>query len=100
MNEVSNLPEPYEVTYNSRIGRYEFRNPSQFYGFAALIYSKETQEIGAHIPTIPNIIENGNGAWRLLGLMAGPDIKLIGDSDEIPGVAPGRLMCNMWHSCL
>ena len=58
-------------------------------GFAALIYSKEPQEIGANIPTIPDTIENGNGAWRLLGLMTGPDIRLIGDQDEIPGVAPG-----------
>ena len=90
MNEVSNLPEPYEVTYNSRTGRYEFRNSSQMFGFAALIYSKGTQTSGTNIPTIPDIIENGNGAWRLLGLMTGPDIRLIGDGDEIPGASPGN----------
>ena len=90
MNEVTNFPQPYEVTYNSRIGRYEFRNASQQFGFATLIYSKETQTIGANIPTIPDIIENGNGAWRLLGLMTGPDIRLIGDGEQIPGVSPGN----------
>ena len=90
MNEVTNFPQPYEVTYNSRIGRYECRNASQQFGFATWIYSKETQTIGANIPTIPDIIENGNGAWRLLGLMTGPDIRLIGDGDEIPGVSPGN----------
>ena len=89
MNEVTSFPQPYEVTYNSRIGRYEFRNASQQFGFATLIYSKETQTIGANIPTIPDIIENGNGAWRLLGLMTGPDIRPLGDQDETPGDAPG-----------
>ena len=89
MNEVTHFPQPYEVTYNSRIGRYEFRNTSQRFGFATIIYSEETQEIGANIPTIPDIIENGNGAWRLLGLMTGPDVRLLGDQDEIPGVSPG-----------
>ena len=42
-----------------------------------------------NIDTIPRIIENGNGAWRLLGLMTGPDILVVGDSDVIPGIAPG-----------
>ena len=49
MTEVSFLPEGYVVNYNSQLGRYEFSNPSQRFGFFFLIYSKETQEIGAKI---------------------------------------------------
>ena len=49
MNEVTNLPEVYEVTYNSKLGRYEFVNSSTAFGFGTLIYTKETQEIGAKI---------------------------------------------------
>ena len=45
-----------------------------------------------NISTVPRIIENGNGAWRLLGLMTGPDILVVGDGDEIPGVAPNAPM--------
>ena len=41
MNEVTNFPQPYEVTYNSRIGRYEFRNMSQRFGFATLTIAKK-----------------------------------------------------------
>ena len=52
MTEVSNLPPVgqnagYNVNYNSRLGRYEIFNPAQRFGFFFLIYSKETQEIGA-----------------------------------------------------
>ena len=59
MTEVSFIPEDYVVKYNSRLGRYEFSNPSQRFGFFFLIYSKETQEIGAlkNIDTIPRIQE-------------------------------------------
>ena len=46
MTDVSFLPEEYVVNYNTRLGRYEFSNPSQRFGFSFLIYSKETQEIG------------------------------------------------------
>ena len=46
MSEVSFIPEEYVVKYNTRLGRYEFSNPSQRFGFSFLIYSKETQEIG------------------------------------------------------
>ena len=99
MTEVSFMPgvgpnPGYAVNYNSRLGRYEFGNPAQRFGFFFLIYSKETQEIGAanNISTVPRIIENGNGAWRLLGLMTGPDILVVGDGDEIPGVAPNAPM--------
>ena len=89
MTEVSFLPQAYVVNYNSRLGRYEFNNPSQRFGFFFLIYSKTTQDIGAldNIDTIPRIIENGNGAWRLLGLMTGPSIIVPGDQNEIPAVA-------------
>ena len=94
MTEVSFLPQAYVVSYNSTLGRYEFNNPSQRFGFFFLIYSKETQEIAAinNISTIPRIIENGNGAWRLLGLMTGPDIIVPGTQDEFPGIAPNAPM--------
>ena len=49
MNEVSFLPNEYNVTYNSKLGRYEFLNPSTDFNFACLIYTKQTQEIGAKI---------------------------------------------------
>ena len=49
MNEVSFLPDEYNVTYNSKLGRYEFVNPSTAFNFACLIYTKQTQEIGAKI---------------------------------------------------
>ena len=90
MTEVSFLPQGYVVNYNSRLGRYEFNNPSQRFGFFFLIYSKTTQDIGAldNIDTIPRIIENGNGAWRLLGLTTGPSIIVAGTQDEFPGIAP------------
>ena len=88
MTKVSFLPLGYAVNYNSRLGRYEYSNRSQQFGFSCLIYSKETQELGANIPTVPNIIEDGNGAWRLLGLMTGPDVLVIGDQDVTPGIAP------------
>ena len=91
MNEVTNLPEVYEVTYNSKLGRYEFVNSSTAFGFGTLIYTKQTQEIGAknNIDSIPRIQENGNGAWRLLGLMSGADVRIINNFDEKPGIAPG-----------
>ena len=59
MSEVSFIPEEYEVNYNTRLGRYEFSNPSQRFGYSFLIYSKETQEIGAlkNIDAIPRIQE-------------------------------------------
>ena len=59
MSDVSSFPEEYIVTYNTRLGRYEFSNPSQRFGYSFLIYSKETQEIGAlkNIDTIPRIQE-------------------------------------------
>ena len=41
------------------------------------------------IPTIPRIIENGNGAWRLNGNMTGPDIFKPGGGDLDPGIAQG-----------
>ena len=84
----------YNVHYNAQLGRYEFNNPAQRFGFFFLIYSKETQEIGAknNISTIPRIIENGNGAWRLLGLMTGPDVTVPGNGDELPGFAPNAPM--------
>ena len=54
MTEVSFLPPVgtnagYNVNYNSRLGRYEIFNPAQRFGYYFLIYSKETQEIGAKI---------------------------------------------------
>ena len=90
MNEVTNLPEVYEVTYNSKLGRYEFVNSSTTFGFGTLIYTKQTQEVGAanNVDTIPRIQENGNGAWRLLGTMAGPDVAIINNFNGLPGVAP------------
>ena len=91
MTDVSFLPEEYVVKYNTRLGRYESSNPSQRFGYSFLIYSKETQEIGAlkNIDTIPRIQENGNGAWRLLGLVSNPDVIVVGDQNIIPGIAPG-----------
>ena len=98
MTEVSYFPPVgsnpgYNVNYNSRLGRYEFVNPAQRFAYSFLIYSKETQEIGAknNISTIPRIIENGNGAWRLLGLMT-TDLHVIGDGSETPGIAHGAPM--------
>ena len=91
MSDVSSFPEEYIVSYNTRLGRYEFSNPSQRFGYSFLIYSKETQEIGAlkNIDSIPHIQENGNGAWRLLGLVSNPDVIVTGDQHVIPGIAPG-----------
>ena len=102
MTEVSFMPQGYLVNYNSQLGRYEFSNESQRFGFFFSIYSKETQDIGAknNIDTIPRIIENGNGAWRLLGLMAGPDILVVGDGEVIPGIAPGAPNLHLQHKSL
>ena len=53
MTAVSFMPpvpgeiDGYNVNYNAQLGRYEFNNPAQRFGFFFLIYSKETQEIGA-----------------------------------------------------
>ena len=49
MNEVSFLPDEYNVTYTSKLGRYEFVNPSTAFNFAFLMYAKQTQEVGANI---------------------------------------------------
>ena len=54
MTEVSFMPPVgelagYNVNYNAQLGRYEIFNPAQRFGFFFLIYSKETQEIGATI---------------------------------------------------
>ena len=49
MTEVSFMPQGYLVNYNSQLGRYEFSNESQRFWFFFLIYSKETQDIGAKI---------------------------------------------------
>ena len=93
MTEVSFLPQAYVVGYNSRIGRYEFTNVSQQFGFFFLMYTKEEQEIGQreNIDTIPRIQENGNGAWRLLGLVTGPGILSTG-RDAPPVPAPNAPM--------
>ena len=87
LNNGTFLPGQYTVTHNQRIARFEFSNDAQRFGFFFLIYSRETQEIGANIPTIPDIIDN-NGAWRLLGLETGPSILVNGNTGVIPGVAP------------
>ena len=90
MTEVSFLPEGRDVSYNSKLGRYEFVNPSTSFDFSALIYTKQTQEIGSanNIDTIPRIQENGNGDWRLPGLTAGSDVPIRNTFDELPGIAP------------
>ena len=46
-NQVTNFPEPYEVTYKSTIGRYEFRN--------TILAVKSTEIIPGKITAVANI---------------------------------------------
>ena len=100
MDEVSFLPLGYIVNYNSRLGQYDFSNTSQQFWFFFLIYTKETQDFGANIATIPNIIENDHGAWKLLGLMTGRDVLVWVQLIYFQALHLMRQICNMLHSCL
>ena len=47
MTEVSFFPRAYEVTYNSRLGRYQFTNGSQEFGFFFFdIQQRDTRDWG------------------------------------------------------
>ena len=91
LTEGTNFPGgsdgPYTVAYDERLARYTFKAFAQRFGYYFTIYSKEAQELGG--PSVPPILENGNGAWRLLGMVSGPSITAVGDADETPVVANG-----------
>ena len=76
----------YTVTYNERLARYKFKAFAQRFGYYFTIFSKYDQE--ANVASAPNIIENGNGAWRLLGMVDGPSLT-VDNTDEIPEPANG-----------
>ena len=66
------LPATYVVEFNEQLGRYQFSNVSaNRFSDAFAIYTKESLLRG--IPAFPNI-QDGNGAWRLLGLEEGEPI--------------------------
>ena len=74
----------YTVTYNERLARYEFKAFAQRFGYQFTIFSKHDQEAGG--PEVPSIQEDGNGAWRLLGMVNGA--SLTNDNTEdiaLPG---------------
>ena len=74
----------YTVTYNERLARYEFKAFAQRFGYQFTIFSKHDQEAGG--PEVPSIQEDGNGAWRLLGMVNG--VSLTNDNTEdiaLPG---------------
>ena len=92
LSEGSNFPTgstvtTYTVTYDERLARFTFKAFAQRFGFNFTIYSKEAQELGG--PSVPSIVENGNGSWRLLGMVSGPSTTSVGDMDETPVVANG-----------
>ena len=69
---TKSLPGDYVVTYNERLARFQFYHPSIRFNDRFLIYSKSNQLL-PNIPAIPPI-EDGNGAWKLLGLETGGSI--------------------------
>ena len=71
----------YTVTYDERLARYRFKAVAQRFGFYYTIFSKYGQEVAASIAPVP--IENGNGAWRLLGMVNGPSLT-VDNTEEIP----------------
>ena len=87
LDNGSIMPQAYQVTYNQRLARFEFMNPSQRFGFRFVIYSKADQLAGVNVASIPPIIENGNGAWRLWGGETGNSV-VVDNPEQVPGTAP------------
>ena len=50
----------YTIIHDERVARFTFKAFAQRFGFNITIYSKEAQELGG--PSVPSIVENGNGA--------------------------------------
>ena len=86
LNDGTKMPGEYTVVYNVRLGRLEFNNTAQRFGYFFTIFTYEVQVIAAASPAAPPILENGNGAWRLLGAVTGLNITVPGDQDEIPAI--------------
>ena len=89
INLDTHMPGTYTVEYDQRLARYKFSNSAQRFGWFFVIYSRETQELGEEkdIATIPRILENGNGAWRLMGMLNNPTLVTVGGEPIVPGTA-------------
>ena len=86
MTSASGLPGQYTCEYNERLGRYQYSNSAQRFGYEFSILSREVMlDDIANSPTFIRI-ENGNGAWKLLGCLTGPNISAAG-GDPVPVVA-------------
>ena len=88
LTNVTGLPGTYNCEFNERLGRYQFSNTAQRFGYSFEILSREVMLYDIeNSPTYIPIRENGNGAWKLLGCLTGPNIIATGGEPVIPAVA-------------
>ena len=88
LNNVTSLPGVYTCEFSERLGRYQFSNTAQRLGWSFDIWSREVMiREAATLPTYQPILEDGNGAWKLLGCLTGPNISAVGGDPVIPVVA-------------
>ena len=78
------LPGDYQVVYNERLARFQFSHPSIRFGDRFVIFSQRDQLV-PNVPTMP-AIQNGNGAWKLMGLETGNSVCVF--TEDNPGTAP------------
>ena len=85
------LSGEYVVTYNERLGRFQFSNPGTGgAGEGFILYTKSSQLI-PNQPVIPDIQGDDQGAWKLLGLLQGNPVTVIttggiGTAPEAPNI--------------
>ena len=88
MTNITGFPGQYTCEFNERLGRYQFSNTAQRFGYSFKILSRERMLYAIENEDVyVDIQENGNGAWRLLGCLTGPNISAAGGDPVIPAIA-------------